>query len=288
MRPTWIHRAAAACWIGLFFTLAPPAYTPDAEAGEAAGSVIWIPRLGVSCEPGNQPPPWEGVRIKDVKKGSPAEEGGLRSGDVIAEVAGERIRDIPHLRTRIKGWKEDSRVRISAIRGGRRLELEIGKREKMPPKAVPPGRPARLGVYCDADKQPPAGEGVRVTGVTIESPAREGGIRTGDVIVSADGKKIGDLEGLRAFLKTKRIGERTRFEVVRAGKRESVMVTFFDPASRIPKVTVKAGDPEKLKSLEPAPPILWTVDDLPSTSLASAAVGDLDGDGVADIVFGTY
>jgi len=36
------------------------------------------------------------------------------------------------------------------------------------------------------------------------------------------------------------------------------------------------------------PKLIWTIDELPSTSLASAAVGDITADEKPEIVFGTY
>src|SRR5437899_1404950 len=45
----------------------------------------------------------EGVLVADVMKGGPAETAGLRAGDVVVELDGTRIREVPDLQRRIAG-----------------------------------------------------------------------------------------------------------------------------------------------------------------------------------------
>jgi S1-C subfamily serine protease len=59
--------------------------------------------------------------------------------------------------------------------------------------------------------------GLLVTGVDDAGPAAAAGLTVGDVVVSADGTAIEDLDALRALLGTGRIGTRVRLDVLRGG-----------------------------------------------------------------------
>src|SRR5207247_10554440 len=45
----------------------------------------------------------EGVLVADVMKGGPAETAGLRAGDIVVEVNGVGVREVPDLQRRVDG-----------------------------------------------------------------------------------------------------------------------------------------------------------------------------------------
>jgi serine protease Do len=90
----------------------PPIEMPDIDLPDVPflGSVPSSSRLGVSIENlGDQLGEYFGVKsgsgvlVRSVKKGSPAESAGLRAGDVIVKVDGERISDAADLRSALRG-----------------------------------------------------------------------------------------------------------------------------------------------------------------------------------------
>ena len=92
----------------------PPIEMPDIDLPDIPflGSVPSSSRLGVSVENlGEQLGEYfgvksgDGVLVRSVKKGSPAESAGLRAGDVIAKVDGERISDAADLRSALRGHR---------------------------------------------------------------------------------------------------------------------------------------------------------------------------------------
>lgn len=71
----------------------------------------------------------------------------------------------------------------------------------------------------------PEGSGVIVESVMRGSPAAEAGIRTNDLIVTADGRKVSSLEDLRtAVEKAGSEGKSMKLEVIQRGKRSVVEV----------------------------------------------------------------
>src|SRR5262249_15491207 len=96
------------------------------------------PRLGIDAEDlsgafGNffGAPDGEGVLVRDVNTGSPAEKGGLKPGDVITSVDGTRIHTTGELREKLaskKGEKGDdkgSSVELGLIRNKSAISLTI-------------------------------------------------------------------------------------------------------------------------------------------------------------------
>ena len=75
-----------------------------------------------------------------------------------------------------------------------------------------------LGLETDA--------GIYITDVVEDSPAEQGGLRTGDVIVGAGGDEIARSSDLVAFLEGKRPGNAVTIDVHRDGSETSITVTL--------------------------------------------------------------
>src|SRR5881409_23651 len=67
----------------------------------------------------------EGVLVADVMKGGPAETAGLRAGDVVVELDGTRIREVPDLQRRIAGVAPGQKVRLVVVRDGARQPVTV-------------------------------------------------------------------------------------------------------------------------------------------------------------------
>lgn len=66
-----------------------------------------------------------GVRIDKVLKDSPADQAGLKSGDVIIKFSGEPIGDINALRGHIKRLAEGDQAQVTVKRGDEELDLQV-------------------------------------------------------------------------------------------------------------------------------------------------------------------
>ena len=66
-----------------------------------------------------------GVRLTGVREGSPAEEGGLRAGDVIVEFAGREVGDLYAYTYALRDHAPGDRVEIVVLRGGERVTLSV-------------------------------------------------------------------------------------------------------------------------------------------------------------------
>jgi serine protease Do len=80
-----------------------------------------------------------GVRIDDVDQDSPAAKAGLREGDIVVELDGERVRSARQFSRLIQETPEGRSVRLGIVRGGARQTLDV----------TPEGRAFAFGFDAD-------------------------------------------------------------------------------------------------------------------------------------------
>lgn len=145
-----------------------------------------------------------GALVSRVFADSPAEAAGIKVGDVILEFQGEPIKTSSELPPMVGGIRAGQKVKLEILRQSKRrmIDLVIGALPDKTDKtsAVAPGRPGasahsgRLGLTLKSlDKAALEDIGVDY-GVYIlavdDGPAREIGLRSGDVIQMLDSQKI--------------------------------------------------------------------------------------------------
>jgi S1-C subfamily serine protease len=90
------------------------------------------PRLGIDAEDISGQlgtffgaPDGEGILVRDVNAGSPAEKAGVKAGDVITSVNGERIRTVGELREKLSAKRDekDRTVKLGVLRNKSELTL---------------------------------------------------------------------------------------------------------------------------------------------------------------------
>ncbi len=77
-------------------------------------------------------PRTEGVLIRGVQRGGPADRAGIQVGDVVLDVAGRATRDTPALLTRIAELPPGSSAKVTVLRDAKPLLLDVavGKRPR--------------------------------------------------------------------------------------------------------------------------------------------------------------
>jgi serine protease Do len=102
------------------------------------------PRLGIDAEDLTGQfgayfgaPDGEGVLVREVNSGSPAEKAGVKSGDVITSLNGERVRSLGDLREKLAGKREEKTVKIGVLRNKNEMAITV----ELPP---PPSKTPRV------------------------------------------------------------------------------------------------------------------------------------------------
>src|SRR5216117_943816 len=159
----------------------------------------------------------EGVLVAEVMKGGPAEAAGVRQGDVIVELNGAPIKEVPELQRRVAAVAPGQPVRLKVIRERKPVALSVTVTEMPAEEPVLAGAPedegwglsveslsgdaaAQLGLTIAA--------GLLVTDVVAGSPADKAGLRRGDVIVEVGKKPVADPATLFRTLAQLKPGDR--------------------------------------------------------------------------------
>jgi serine protease Do len=120
---------------GAFAFHMPEVQIPDIPSIELGGDLNVLAggraRLGIDAEEiGGQlgsffgAPDGEGILVRSVNSGSPAEKAGMKAGDVITTVGGERVRTVGELRERL-AKAEDKPVQIGVLRNKNQMTLSV-------------------------------------------------------------------------------------------------------------------------------------------------------------------
>lgn len=165
-----------------------------------------------------------GALISEVLPDSPAEQGGLRTGDIITEFNGnaiDRSFELPHLVGRTQA---ESAAELTVVREGeqRKLQVQVGELAELDDGAAPRRRagaePSALGLSLEEvpetvlDRLNLEG-GVRV--VQAKGSAAESGIRVGDIITRLNNQTVKDLDGFMEIADALPKGRRIPVLIVR-------------------------------------------------------------------------
>ena len=109
---------------------------PDIPSMEWNGNMLFGdgPRLGIDAEDLSGQlgaffgaPDGEGILVREVNSGSPAEKAGVKAGDVITSLNGERIRTIGELREKLSAKRDDKdrTVKLGVLRNKSEVSLTV-------------------------------------------------------------------------------------------------------------------------------------------------------------------
>jgi serine protease Do len=177
-----------------------------------------------------------GVYVAKVYEDNPAHEAGIKSGDVILEVNGEKIETSRDLTLTIANLKVDETVDVKIIREGKEktVNVKLGKRPDQDPevmasleefdsfgfkfKELDTATAQRLGY-------PEEVKGLIVTEIKPDSPADSSGVRTGDLLLELNRQRITDLTSYHEVLSRIEKG-RTAQLLFRRGNSHVYVVRF--------------------------------------------------------------
>lgn len=137
-----------------------------------------------------------GVLVTNVLKDSPAEDAGLKSGDIILQVDGTNTQSTGQLRSRIGIKSIGDKVKLTVLRDGdkKTIKVKVGEPQSVA-STTKTLHPLLEGVTFENN---PDGDGVIVGDLSQNSAAAYGGLRPGDIIVGANKRSV---KNIRSFTK---------------------------------------------------------------------------------------
>src|ERR1700733_13829695 len=172
-----------------------------------------------------------GVLISAVSPHGPADQAGMKGGDIITTVDGKPIKDGDALVTDIAARKPGTTVRLGYMRGGQTAAatLTIADRAKLyaaqpasqngenGPESAPNASEGKLGLTVEAVPAPLASKGIHgvlVTQVKPGSFADEAGLTSGLVITEINRQAVTGIDQFQSLVGALKAGQDVGFRVV--------------------------------------------------------------------------
>ncbi|MDZ7815876.1 MAG: PDZ domain-containing protein [Planctomycetota bacterium] len=148
--------------------------------------------------------------VFEVDEGSPADEVGIKPGDILYSYNGRRLRSSSDLTQELSREKPGDTARIVIERDGKKIKFEV----TYPEEEMIPGS-GYMGVKLTPNK---GSEGLVVAYVAKDSPADQYGLQTGDIIIEIDSQKLDSPDDFKSVMATKVPGNYLRLLIIRDKK----------------------------------------------------------------------
>jgi serine protease Do len=142
-----------------------------------------------------------GALVSDVFKGDPADQAGIKVGDIITEINGKPIKDTHELLLTIAALQVGQKMNIKAIRDGKEMTFRVTVAERKDNVAVASEKSEKGHFGISAQEITPEiarqlgirSEGVIITDIQEGSPADEVGMQPQDIIVQVNRVKVSSM-----------------------------------------------------------------------------------------------
>jgi len=173
----------------------------------------------------------DGVLVQSVESNSPAEEAGIKAGDVILKFDGQKIEQANQLQSLVASKDPGDKVSLEIFHDGNTEEKTVILKERNEEEFASSNTETgsnstnlqSLGLSVqDADKATldkyDAKHGVLVTGVASGSVAEDRGIQQGDLITNVDNKSVDSASEVEKIVSTHKPGDALLFRVITSNK----------------------------------------------------------------------
>ena len=174
-----------------------------------------------------------GAVVVRVGEGSPAEQAGLKSKDVVTSFAGKDINNMSEMFTLVQRARVGDTVDIGVWRDGETLTLQATVAEAVPELAssedgLAPERVrdpkeilAAVGIFATNPSQP--GKGIAVRAISPGTLA-EGRLEVGDRILFVNRTPVASVEAFHLQLAASAVAQTTSIELLRDGKPMRILI----------------------------------------------------------------
>ncbi len=155
-----------------------------------------------------------GALVSIPLPGSPAEEAGIKRGDVIVKIGEADVKDSRDVAREISAIAPQTPVKIGILRAGKSYAVNVrltelqddGKPESSPYNVMPKAEITALGlsVAPAGDGRPGSAPGLAVVEINPSGKSADTGLMPGDVIVNVNGTDVSSPAGLESALRAVR------------------------------------------------------------------------------------
>ncbi len=154
----------------------------------------------------------EGVIIAQVMPGSPADKAGLRVGDIVVEIDGQKVNEVRELQFKIMRTPPGKEVNMKVIREGKEISLRVKVGEMPEDRQVGEQDQTQTDIGLMLRELTPEEEkrfgvkGLLVVGVAPNSLAMQSGILPGDIILQAGNRPVYSVKDFQQSIEALRQG----------------------------------------------------------------------------------
>jgi C-terminal processing protease CtpA/Prc len=170
-----------------------------------------------------------GLLVEEVLDNSPAEKAGIKEGDILLKLDGKNVEDVGDIREKLDDLDKAQPMEVELLRNSEHLKLTVTP-EKRDLNIMLAGMHGNYigvelqGLDGDLASYFQADAGVLVARVENDSPAKQAGIRSGDVITQFNGEKVDSADDVRRMLDKLDGQQSADLTVLRHGKSMKVTV----------------------------------------------------------------
>ncbi len=174
-----------------------------------------------------------GALVAELVEEGPAEKSGIKPGDIILSFNGQRLNLASELPPLVGRVLPGTKAEVVVMREGARkvLKVKVGelpKEEKDVYKTKTKTYKNKLNLQAEEltreqKRKWQVSHGVQVTQVG-EGPAREAGIRQGDIVLALNYKKVKSIKDLKEIIRTLPVGKSVPMQINRKGNSRFVAI----------------------------------------------------------------
>ena len=176
----------------------------------------------------------KGALVADVEEGAPADEAGIKKGDIIIAFDGKEIEEMSELPLVVAQTQIGKKVDVTILRNGKELTKKamIGELKEDEAYALS-GAKSRTDIGMEVNELTrelarkygiSETKGVLVTYVENDSPAERAGIREGDIIIEVNREAVKNLDEYYKATKQAKKGDKILFWIKRGRSSQFVVV----------------------------------------------------------------
>ncbi|MBN2621697.1 DegQ family serine endoprotease [candidate division WOR-3 bacterium] len=195
---------------------------------------VYLQEITVELQRALDLPSLDGVLISDVLEGTPADNAGLESGDVILEVDGKRVESMQSFRLQVSATTAGTTIKLNVLRDGKtkNINVKIGEYPDEVAVTANENKISAVGISV-VDLSDPriqrstlkTDKGVFITGIERGSPAEDAGLRTGDIIIAVDKQAVGDKNAYMRAVRNLQKGTPVIFKILRDERQMYIALT---------------------------------------------------------------
>ncbi len=146
-----------------------------------------------------------GAFVSEVMPGSGSAKAGIKAGDVITALNGNRLNSFAELRARIATSEPGSKVKLGLLRNGKPMTVEVtlDKSTSASASAELIAPALRGAALSDGHLKDGVTQGIVIDNLEKGSPAAQAGLHKGDVIIGVNRERVRTIAQMRKIMESK-------------------------------------------------------------------------------------